>query len=160
MGTKDIMSKRNPREQLRPDDADILEKLRVKRTVSIPAVNKPSSASSFSDIDTHASPIEPQIQNDKILDKPSEVVPHHKIKEKEEASSSPLPYSPKLVVNGRLPRKKGSSSRSLQLMHSLEEEIKRCCSGGELVVINYLIKLGLEQVKKSETTIFVNADDM
>jgi hypothetical protein len=160
MGTKDIMSKRNPREQLRPDDADILEKLRVKRTVSIPAVNKPSSASSFSEIDTHAQ-TEPLVQNEKILEKSVEATPHHKIKEKEEASSiSNLPYSPKLVVNGRLPRKKGSSSRSLQLMHSLEEEIKRCCSGGELVVINYLIKLGLEQVKKSETTIFVNADDM
>ncbi len=118
MGTKDIMSKRNPREQLRPDDADILEKLRVKRTVSIPAVSKPSSASSFADIDDTHAQTEPLIQNEKILEKPAEVTAHHKIKEKEEASStSSLPYSPKLVVNGRLPRKKGSSSRSLQLMH-------------------------------------------
>ena len=161
MGTKDTMSKRNFREPIRPDDDDIMEKLRLKRTVSIPKVNNPSPTPSFSENEDNTTPIQSQIQNEKILDKHPEVVQHQKTKEKVEVfSNSNIPYSPKLVVNGRLPRKKGSSSRSLQLMHSLEEEIKRHCSGGELVVINYLIKLGLEQVKNSDGTIFVNADDM
>jgi hypothetical protein len=85
------------------------------------------------------------------------------IEKQEEAINKPAhaqksaKETPKLFVSGRLDRKKHSyTPKSLILLTQLENEIKTYCRGGDLVVLNYLIKVGLEQVKASETIINVD----
>lgn len=63
---------------------------------------------------------------------------------------------PKLFVSGRLDRKKRKYTvRSLVLLESINNEIKAYCKGGELAILNYLIKEGLESVKRAESPINV-----
>lgn len=237
---KDISPKKPSRTRIRPDDDDILDKLRVKRSVSIPLIDleddfdapepktepetakpehKPSTAPAnpVSTADTVAKPesqptaipkpaltpdpkpnlgtlaakttpaspadskpnnISPETFKASVASKPAE--PQLSNKEPKQVISKPLAsptpkkahqqYSapkpktsmgaPKLFISGRLPRKKGTSSRSLQLLHSIEEEMKQYCTGGDLVVLNYLIKLGLEKVKESPDIIIVDSETL
>lgn len=69
--------------------------------------------------------------------------------------------TPKLFVSGRLDRKKHKySARSLTLLSKLEEEIKGYCRGGEIAVLNYLIREGLRKVKESAVTINIDMADI
>lgn len=168
------------RTKIRPDDDDILEKLRVKRSVSIPILdleedNGLVEDSSDTTIEAKQEPtvadspsIAPKVASKKEVVKPTPVV--NNTPPPAQATPAPEPVvaniktapqgAPKLFVSGRLPRKKGTSSRSLQLLHSIEEEMKQYCSGGDLVVLNYLIKLGLEKVKESHDLIIIDSDTL
>lgn len=69
--------------------------------------------------------------------------------------------TPKLFVNGRLDRKKHTYvAKSLILLTHLEEEIKLYCRGGDLAILNYLIKEGLEKVKTSVLSINVDIEEI
>ena len=69
--------------------------------------------------------------------------------------------SPKLFVSGRLDRKrKNYTAKSLILLTSLEEDIKTYCRGGELAVLNYLIKEGLKSVKESSVPIHIDVTEL
>lgn len=60
---------------------------------------------------------------------------------------------PKLFVSGRLDRKEHTyTAKSLILLEQLENEIKTYCRGGDLAILNYLIKEGLKKVKSLKTT--------
>jgi len=68
---------------------------------------------------------------------------------------------PKLFINGRSDRKKHKHEpKSLMLLSYLEEEIKTYCRGGDLAILNYLIKEGIKNVKASETPINIDIDDI
>ncbi len=91
-----------------------------------------------------------------------------KIKEQlgERSSAAPekIKYAnvaPKLFVSGRLDRKKHQySARSLTLLGKLEDEIKAYCRGGEIAVLNYLLREGLRKVKESATPINIDMSDI
>jgi hypothetical protein len=69
--------------------------------------------------------------------------------------------TPKLFVSGRLDRKKQTySAKSLILLTTLENDIKTYCRGGELAVLNYLIKEGLKNVKESGAPIHIDIADL
>ena len=69
--------------------------------------------------------------------------------------------NPKLFVSGRLDRKKHNYvAKSLILLTQLEKEIKAYCRGGDLAILNYLIKEGLNKVKASNTPINVDIEDI
>jgi hypothetical protein len=69
--------------------------------------------------------------------------------------------SPKLFVSGRLDRKSHNySARSLTLLGRLEDEIKSYCRGGEIAVLNYLIREGLRKVKDSTNTINIDMSEI
>ena len=69
--------------------------------------------------------------------------------------------APKLFISGRLDRKKHTYiAKSLSLLASLEEEIKLYCRGGDLTILNYLIKEGLKNVKKSAAPINVEVEEI
>ncbi len=68
---------------------------------------------------------------------------------------------PKLFVSGRFDRNKSSgTTRSMFLLKSLEDEIKAHCRGGDVVVLNYLIKEGLKAVKSAEKLISVDCSEI
>jgi hypothetical protein len=68
---------------------------------------------------------------------------------------------PKLFVGGRLDRKKQSyRAKSLILLSSLDDEIKAYCRGGELAILNYLIKEGLKNVKEATVPIHIDVEDL
>jgi hypothetical protein len=91
-----------------------------------------------------------------------------KIKEQLKDQPSVMPekerntnISPKLFVSGRLDRKKHRySARSLTLLCKLEDEIKTYCRGGEIAVLNYLIREGLKKIKESAITINIDMSDI
>ncbi len=92
------------------------------------------------------------------IEKQEEVVnkPHPAHPQKKSAKETP-----KLFVSGRLDRKKYSyTPKSLILLTQLENEIKTYCRGGDLAILNYLIKAGLEKVKASETIINVDMEEI
>jgi hypothetical protein len=69
--------------------------------------------------------------------------------------------NPKLFISGRLDRKKHPyTPKSLMLLTQIENEIKIYCRGGDLAILNYLIKEGLEKVKSSNETINVDMDEI
>jgi len=69
--------------------------------------------------------------------------------------------TPKLFVSGRLDRKKQTyTAKSLILLSSLENDIKTYCRGGELAILNYLIKEGLKNVKESDAPIHVDVTEL
>lgn len=69
--------------------------------------------------------------------------------------------TPKLFISGRLDRKKHTYiAKSLSLLASLDEEIKTYCRGGDLTILNYLIKEGLKNVKKSAAPINVEVEEI
>lgn len=69
--------------------------------------------------------------------------------------------TPKLFVSGRLDRKKQTYiAKSLILLTTLENDIKTYCRGGELAVLNYLIKEGLKNVKESGTPIHIDIAEL
>lgn len=181
--SKPKQAKKMSRAKIRPDDDDILEKLRVKRSVSIPALeidDDESEAPQEPEAEVQT-PVEPaprktmsvteavqNISEPVIVSTPA--TPPQPTPVAVKTTPTPAPVSapkpkaqsgaPKLFVSGRLPRKKGTSSRSLQLLHSIEEEMKQYCNGGDLVVLNYLIKLGLEKVKESQEIIIIDSDTL
>lgn len=68
---------------------------------------------------------------------------------------------PNLFISGRLDRKKNTYiAKSLMLLSEVDEEIKIYCRGGELAILNYLIKEGLKHVKKSGTRISVDMEEI
>jgi hypothetical protein len=68
---------------------------------------------------------------------------------------------PKLFVNGKLDRKKHNYiMRSLALLPSIHEDIKKYCRGGDNAILNYLLQEGLKNVKASNTMINVNTHDI
>jgi hypothetical protein len=68
---------------------------------------------------------------------------------------------PKLFINGRLDRKKHNyMPKSLMLLSKLEEEIKTYCKGGDLAILNYLIKEGIKNVKAADMPINIDIDDI
>ena len=65
--------------------------------------------------------------------------------------------TPKLFVSGRLDRKKQRyTAKSLVLLNSIEDDIKAYCRGGELAILNYLIKEGLRNVRESNLPIHID----
>jgi hypothetical protein len=67
---------------------------------------------------------------------------------------------PKLFISGRLDRKKYIyTAKSLFLLSRLEDEIKAYCRGGDLVILNYLISEGLNNVKKSGKPISIEMEE-
>jgi hypothetical protein len=73
----------------------------------------------------------------------------------------PIKKEPKLFVTGRLDRKKHEYTiTSLALLTKIEQEIKAYCNGGDLVVLNYLIKEGLKKVKESPHPITIDMTDI
>lgn len=100
----------------------------------------------------------PNISHDK-----KEFKPVQKSSKKAEGSSqtSKNKVNPKLFVSGRLDRKKYEYvAKSLILLTQLEDEIKIYCRGGDLAILNYLIKEGLEKVKASNTPINVDIEEI
>ena len=86
-----------------------------------------------------------------------------KITQKAETLTQPNKnkIAPKLFVSGRLDRKKHNYiAKSLILLTQLEDEIKAYCRGGDLAILNYLIKEGLEKVKASNTPINVDIEEI
>lgn len=68
---------------------------------------------------------------------------------------------PKLFISGQLNRKHNIYVlRSLALLDALNKDLKKYCRGGENAIINYLIREGLEKVKKLPTMINVDASDI
>lgn len=58
---------------------------------------------------------------------------------------------PLLFVHGKLNRKKYQyTAKNFALLTSIENEIKACCKGIDLTVLNYLIYLGLESIKSKK----------
>jgi hypothetical protein len=191
---KDKSPKKMSRARIRPDDDDILEKLRVKRSVSIPVFDiedeeeeievkseqsVTEAAKNVKPSNVESSTIKAEVKTSNQTPKPAkarieeQVIPEASAPKidpvsaniatrQELLNSAPKPAhrpgSPKLFISGRLPRKKGTSSRSLQLLHSIEEDMKQLCTGGDLVVLNYLIKLGLEKVKESQEIIIIDSE--
>ncbi|MDC0864803.1 hypothetical protein OAP56_02520 [Rickettsiaceae bacterium] len=58
--------------------------------------------------------------------------------------------NPLLFVNGRLDRKNCAYiAKNFSLLEPLNAEIKRVCKGSDLTILNYLIFLGLKEIKDS-----------
>ena len=58
---------------------------------------------------------------------------------------------PLLFVHGKLNRKKYQyTAKNFALLTSIENEVKACCKGIDLTVLNYLIYLGLESIKSKK----------
>jgi len=69
--------------------------------------------------------------------------------------------TPKLFISGRLDRKKYTYvAKSLSLLAELEKEIKIYCRGGDLAILNYLIKEGLKHVKMSDVPINIEVKEI
>jgi hypothetical protein len=67
----------------------------------------------------------------------------------------------KLAVSGRLRKTEFSYvNKNLFLLENLSKEIKTYCGGGDLSVLNYLLHLGLSQVKNSDTMSMVDLGDL
>lgn len=59
---------------------------------------------------------------------------------------------PMLFINGRLDRKNYVYiSKNFSLLEPLNKEIKEICKGVDLTILNYLIFLGLNKIKKNDT---------
>ena len=68
---------------------------------------------------------------------------------------------PKLFVSGRLNRKKHKYiSRSLILLKNVEDDVKDYCRGGDLCILNYLIKEGLKSIKSKEEALNIDMEDI
>jgi hypothetical protein len=81
--------------------------------------------------------------------------------ERKEKQPSKEKVIPKLFISGRLDRKKHAyTAKSLILLTKLEDEIKVYCRGGDLAILNYLIKEGLKKVKASDTPINVEMEEI
>ena len=67
----------------------------------------------------------------------------------------------KLFISGRLDRKKNTyTAKPLVLFSGLDNELKRYCRGPEIAILNYIIKLGLDAVKKLEKPLMVDISDI
>lgn len=63
-------------------------------------------------------------------------------------SSTTNQASPLLFVNGRLDRKNYTYiAKNFSLLEPLNAEIKKICKGSDLTILNYLIFLGLKEIK-------------
>lgn len=59
--------------------------------------------------------------------------------------------SPKLHLTGRCDRKNHKySTKAFYILDDLGMEIKRYCNGGDVALFNYLMHLGLNEIKKRE----------
>lgn len=68
---------------------------------------------------------------------------------------------PKLFVSGKLNRKEHKYvTPSLAITKKRHDEIKEYCRGNELSILNYLIFLGLEHVKKNSNVVTVDISDI
>ena len=67
----------------------------------------------------------------------------------------------KLFVSGKLNRKEHKYiTPSLAITKKRHDEIKELCRGNELSILNYLIFLGLETVKKYNSVVTVDISDI
>ena len=64
---------------------------------------------------------------------------------------SPSKDSPKFHLTGRCDRKNHKySTKAFYILEDLDVEIKRYCNGGDVAVFNYLLHLGLSEIKKRD----------
>jgi hypothetical protein len=63
--------------------------------------------------------------------------------------------TPKFHLTGRCDRKNHKySTKAFYILDDLEMEIKRYCNGGDVAIFNYLMHLGLNEIKKRNSHSF------
>ncbi|MGJ3495015.1 hypothetical protein ACR9PT_10630 [Piscirickettsia salmonis] len=67
--------------------------------------------------------------------------------------------SPKVVINGYMNRAKCVTSSSC-IKKELVSDIEALCKGNKWAAINYVLKLGLEELKKEKEVVFIEASDL
>jgi hypothetical protein len=69
----------------------------------------------------------------------------------EEVIEQAIKDSPKFHLTGRCNRKLHKySTKAFYILDGLDMEIKRYCNGGDVAIFNYLMHLGLSEIKKRE----------
>lgn len=67
----------------------------------------------------------------------------------------------KLYISGRFDRKNNDyTTKPFYLLDNMDQEIKAYCKGSEITVYNYLLYLGLQQVKTTKTLIHADVETM
>lgn len=84
-------------------------------------------------------------------DDSSELIEH----EQQMAIKNEIEVLPKFHLTGRCNRKDQKYiTKAFYILDSLDKEIKQYCSGGDVALFNYLIHLGLTEIKKRENHSF------
>ena len=67
--------------------------------------------------------------------------------------------SPKVVINGNMNRAKCITSSSC-IKSELVSEIESLCVGNKWAAINYILKLGLKELRKEKEVVFIEASEL
>lgn len=87
--------------------------------------------------------------------------PDKKKDSKKRLSKKEDKISPKLFISGRFNRKEHEyTNKSFYILDKLDQEIKSICRGTDITIYNYLIFLGLEEVKKSKNMVTAEVKDI